>query len=75
MARALEQMALLNITLQVRSGWPWQTVWSPPASIGRSSPRGRIQRPRSVSAAAGMVRDWNRWPFSAQTTIASAINP
>ena len=27
MARALEQMSLLNITLQVRNGWSWQSVW------------------------------------------------
>jgi hypothetical protein len=27
MARALEGMALLNITLQIRNGWPWQSAW------------------------------------------------
>lgn len=27
MARALEAMALLNMTLQARNGWPWQTAW------------------------------------------------
>lgn len=27
MARALEAMALLNITLQIRNGWPWQSAW------------------------------------------------
>jgi 8-hydroxy-5-deazaflavin:NADPH oxidoreductase len=27
MARALEAMALLNITLQVRNNWAWQTSW------------------------------------------------
>ncbi len=27
MARSLEAMALLNITLQVRNGWPWQSGW------------------------------------------------
>ena len=27
MARALEAMALLNITLQIRHGWPWQNGW------------------------------------------------
>jgi hypothetical protein len=27
MARALEEMALLNITLNVRNGWTWQTAW------------------------------------------------
>jgi predicted dinucleotide-binding enzyme len=27
MARALEAMALLNITLQIRNSWPWQAGW------------------------------------------------
>jgi len=27
MARVLEHMALLNITLQIRHGWPWQNGW------------------------------------------------
>jgi hypothetical protein len=27
MARALEAMRLLNITLQVRNKWPWQAAW------------------------------------------------
>lgn len=27
MARALEAMALLNITLQLRNNWPWQAGW------------------------------------------------
>jgi len=27
MARALEAMALLNITLQIKNGWSWQTGW------------------------------------------------
>jgi 8-hydroxy-5-deazaflavin:NADPH oxidoreductase len=27
MARTLEAMALLNVSLQLRSGWPWQTGW------------------------------------------------
>jgi hypothetical protein len=27
MARALEAMALLNMTLQLRNRWPWQTGW------------------------------------------------
>jgi NADPH-dependent F420 reductase len=27
MARALEAMALLNITLQLRNSWNWQTAW------------------------------------------------
>jgi NADPH-dependent F420 reductase len=27
MARALESMAALNITLQVRNNWPWQNGW------------------------------------------------
>ena len=27
MARALEAMALLNMTLQVRNEWPWQAAW------------------------------------------------
>lgn len=27
MARALEAMGLLNITLQLRNNWPWQTTW------------------------------------------------
>ena len=27
MARVLEAMALLNISLQVRHGWPWQNGW------------------------------------------------
>ena len=27
MARALEAMALLNITLNMRNGWPWQSAW------------------------------------------------
>ncbi len=27
MARALEAMALLNIMLQIRNGWPWQSGW------------------------------------------------
>ena len=27
MARALEAMGLLNITLQIRNGWPWQDGW------------------------------------------------
>jgi NADPH-dependent F420 reductase len=27
MARTLEAMAFLNITLQVRNGWPWQSSW------------------------------------------------
>jgi 8-hydroxy-5-deazaflavin:NADPH oxidoreductase len=27
MARALEQMAFLNISLQLRNGWTWQTSW------------------------------------------------
>jgi NADPH-dependent F420 reductase len=27
MARALEQMAFLNISLQLRNGWPWQSAW------------------------------------------------
>lgn len=28
MARSLEELALLNITLNVRHGWSWQTGWS-----------------------------------------------
>jgi len=34
MARALEAMALLNVTLQIRNNWPWQNGWKlvgPPA--------------------------------------------
>lgn len=27
MARALEGMALLNISLQIRNDWPWQSAW------------------------------------------------
>ncbi|QRP44777.1 NADPH-dependent F420 reductase [Amycolatopsis sp. FDAARGOS 1241] len=27
MARTLEEMALLNITLNVRNNWPWQSAW------------------------------------------------
>jgi 8-hydroxy-5-deazaflavin:NADPH oxidoreductase len=27
MARALEAMALLNMTLQARNNWPWQSAW------------------------------------------------
>ena len=27
MARALEHMALLNVSLQIRHGWPWQNGW------------------------------------------------
>ncbi|MFI5615275.1 NADPH-dependent F420 reductase [Amycolatopsis sp. NPDC051903] len=27
MARSLEEMALLNITLNVRNNWPWQSAW------------------------------------------------
>jgi 8-hydroxy-5-deazaflavin:NADPH oxidoreductase len=27
MARTLEEMALLNIVLDVRNGWTWQTGW------------------------------------------------
>jgi hypothetical protein len=27
MARVLEGMALLNITLQIRNEWPWQSGW------------------------------------------------
>jgi predicted dinucleotide-binding enzyme len=27
MARVLEGMALLNITLQIKYGWPWQNGW------------------------------------------------
>ena len=27
MARALEGMAMLNITLNIRNGWPWQDGW------------------------------------------------
>jgi NADPH-dependent F420 reductase len=27
MARVLEGMALLNVTLQIRHGWPWQNGW------------------------------------------------
>lgn len=27
MARALEAMGLLNITLQIRNNWPWQAAW------------------------------------------------
>ena len=27
MARALEEMAFLNITLNARNGWPWQSGW------------------------------------------------
>lgn len=27
MARTLEAMALLNMSLQMRNGWPWQTAW------------------------------------------------
>lgn len=27
MARALEQMAFLNISLQLRNGWSWQSAW------------------------------------------------
>jgi NADPH-dependent F420 reductase len=27
MARVLEGMAFLNITLQIRNGWPWQNGW------------------------------------------------
>jgi 8-hydroxy-5-deazaflavin:NADPH oxidoreductase len=27
MARVFEGMALLNITLQIRHGWPWQNGW------------------------------------------------
>ncbi len=27
LARSLEEMALLNITLNVRNGWPWQSAW------------------------------------------------
>jgi NADPH-dependent F420 reductase len=34
MARVLEAMALLNVTLQIRNNWPWQNGWKlvgPPA--------------------------------------------
>jgi hypothetical protein len=27
MARTLEEMAFLNITLNASNGWPWQTAW------------------------------------------------
>ena len=27
MARVLEGMGLLNITLQIKYGWPWQNGW------------------------------------------------
>ena len=27
MSRALEGMGLLNITLNIRNGWPWQDGW------------------------------------------------
>ncbi|MBI2318436.1 MAG: hypothetical protein HYU75_15925 [Betaproteobacteria bacterium] len=27
MARALEAMAILNISLNVQNGWPWQSAW------------------------------------------------
>ena len=27
MARVLEGMALLNVSLQIRHGWPWQNGW------------------------------------------------
>ncbi len=27
MARSLEELALLNITLNARNGWPWQSAW------------------------------------------------
>jgi predicted dinucleotide-binding enzyme len=27
MARALEEMAFLNISLNARNGWPWQSAW------------------------------------------------
>ena len=27
MARVLEGMTFLNITLQIRNGWPWQNGW------------------------------------------------
>jgi len=27
MARVLESLALLNILLQIRYGWPWQNGW------------------------------------------------
>jgi hypothetical protein len=27
MARALEGMAALNISLQIRNNWPWQNGW------------------------------------------------
>jgi predicted dinucleotide-binding enzyme len=26
-ARALEEMALLNMNFNMRYGWPWQTAW------------------------------------------------
>lgn len=28
MARALEEMAFLNISLNARNGWPWQSAWT-----------------------------------------------
>jgi predicted dinucleotide-binding enzyme len=27
MARSLEELAFLNITLNVRNGWSWQSAW------------------------------------------------
>lgn len=38
MARALEAMALLSITLQIRNSWPWQNGWKlvgPPSGEAR----------------------------------------
>jgi predicted dinucleotide-binding enzyme len=34
MARTLEEKALLNITLQVRNGWPWQSAYALVGSTG-----------------------------------------
>ena len=27
MARVLEGMGLVNVTLQITNGWPWQSTW------------------------------------------------
>ncbi len=43
MARALEAMALLNITLQIRNSWPWQNGWKlvdPPSGEARKEAGG-----------------------------------
>jgi 8-hydroxy-5-deazaflavin:NADPH oxidoreductase len=36
-ARVLEGMALVNITLQVSNGWPWQSAWKLIGPTGKAS--------------------------------------